>query len=312
MAFFHKTADSFKQGSTALPQRYYIDDLLFKQELKNIFYNSWFCVGRSTEINKSGEYKTFTIGNEDIGIVRPFFEKIGIMFNLIFKKNTDKYGYNFINKTRKQFIHNMTDPKLIKNLINDYEKNKLKVIEITKKYKICDDTFRKYYKMYKSYGLNYIKEKYNKNLKNEIKINKIFKELNLINNKHIPELYLKNSRKIRLELLAGLLDSDGSIIGTTSYEIIQKNKILSNHIIELCRSLGMFTTTKEVTKVCTNGANGGVSGQYQKMLISIPHPNYKIKIPVLLERKKHKGNNKMYPKIVLENNNTLTICKKNK
>jgi len=52
---FYKTADSFKQGSMTLPQRYYVEDLLLKEEIENIFYNSWLCIGRSNEINKSGE-----------------------------------------------------------------------------------------------------------------------------------------------------------------------------------------------------------------------------------------------------------------
>ena len=37
MASFYKTANSFKQGSMTLPQKYYVDDLILKQELEHIF-----------------------------------------------------------------------------------------------------------------------------------------------------------------------------------------------------------------------------------------------------------------------------------
>jgi len=34
---FYKTADSFKQGSRTLPQRYYIEDLLLEEEMEIFF-----------------------------------------------------------------------------------------------------------------------------------------------------------------------------------------------------------------------------------------------------------------------------------
>ena len=81
MASFYKTADSLKQGSTTLPQKYYIEDLLLKQEMENIFFNSWLCIGRSNEINKSGEFKIFTIGNESLFIIRNEDNKLNAFYN---------------------------------------------------------------------------------------------------------------------------------------------------------------------------------------------------------------------------------------
>ena len=43
------------------------------------------------------------------------------------------------------------------------------------------------------------------------KFKKALLDLNLINNKHIPNVYLKASREDRLQLLAGLLDTDGTL-----------------------------------------------------------------------------------------------------
>lgn len=57
-------------------------------------------------------------------------------------------------------------------------------------------------------------------------------------NKHIPFNYLVNSRRIRLELLAGLIDSDGHIGQDNCCELTQKNRQLTDDIRRLVQSLG--------------------------------------------------------------------------
>jgi superfamily II DNA or RNA helicase len=102
---------------------------------------------------------------------------------------------------------------------------------------------------------------------------------NLINNKHIPIDYKVNNRKIRLALLAGLIDSDGYHYKNV-YEIVQKNKQLADDIAYVARSLGFASFVKTVTKTCTNN---GKSGTYYLVTIygdGLEH------IPVLLPRKK--------------------------
>ena len=84
---------------------------------------------------------------------------------------------------------------------------------------------------------------------------------NLLQNKHIPHDYKCNSRKIQLELLAGLIDSDG-YYHNNCYEIVQKNETLLDDIVYLSRSLGFYALKKEVKKTCTNGKNGPVTGTY--------------------------------------------------
>ena len=64
------------------------------------------------------------------------------------------------------------------------------------------------------------------------------KDLKLINNKHIPDIYKFNSRENRLKLLAGLLDSDGHLVKGGIFEFIQKNEVLMDDVIYLARSLG--------------------------------------------------------------------------
>ena len=64
---------------------------------------------------------------------------------------------------------------------------------------------------------------------------------NLINNKHIPLNYLTGDRQQRLELLAGLLDTDGSYItknNTSMFDFTAKNKVLFDQTAQLCRGLG--------------------------------------------------------------------------
>lgn len=104
--------------------------------------------------------------------------------------------------------------------------------------KYLKETLPRYnmYLQYTGYKYDYrmigITKKSNK-LLNELK------KLNLLNNKHIPNIYKINSHEIRLQILAGLIDSDGHYIKKGSFEITQKNEILINDIIYLCRSLGL-------------------------------------------------------------------------
>jgi hypothetical protein len=107
-------------------------------------------------------------------------------------------------------------------------------------------------------------------------------ELNLIRNKHIPDIYKYNSRVIRLAILAGLIDSDG-YLGSNCYEITLVNKQLSDDILYLCRSLGFACYQHPTNKTCSNSANGPVTGLYYKCMISGSGLE---QIPVLLPRKK--------------------------
>jgi Hom_end-associated Hint/Homing endonuclease/Helicase conserved C-terminal domain len=75
------------------------------------------------------------------------------------------------------------------------------------------------------------------------------KEHNLINNKHIPDCFKINSRQVRLQVLAGLIDTDGYLTNNV-YEIIQKSKQLADDIVFLARSVGLSTRTVLVEKAC--------------------------------------------------------------
>ena len=106
---------------------------------------------------------------------------------------------------------------------------------------------------------------------------------NLIKNKHIPDDYLYNSREVRLQLLAGLLDTDGYLETETKscFEITQKRKDLAEQIYLLARSLGFqvkYTTShaflykKDCGEVHTSYISRGID-----------------KIPTRLKRKQAKS-----------------------
>jgi len=82
-------------------------------------------------------------------------------------------------------------------------------------------------------------------VRNDKSLQKKLRDINLLNNKHIPRNYLINSRRNRLELLAGLIDSDGYYDDEFHViEITQKLKLLAEQIKFLADSLGFRCSFK--------------------------------------------------------------------
>jgi len=104
------------------------------------------------------------------------------------------------------------------------------------------------------------------------------RDLSVINNKHVPMLYKCNSKEVRLKVLAGLLDSDGSL-HNNGYDFISKIEQLSNDVAFISRSLGLRALVSKCKKTCTNN---GVVGTYYRVSIS---GDCSI-IPVKIQRKK--------------------------
>lgn len=82
----------------------------------------------------------------------------------------------------------------------------------------------------------------------------------------------------RCELLAGLIDSDGSL-GNGSYDFINKNISISRTVLFLAQSIGLYAVMKKCNKQCTNN---GKWGEYYRVQIS---GNINI-IPCKVPRKK--------------------------
>ncbi len=104
------------------------------------------------------------------------------------------------------------------------------------------------------------------------------KSYDLIKNKHVPTCYLQNSRSVRLNLLAGLLDTDGHL-ENNGFDFINKNQQIANSVVFLARSLGLAAYIKPCEKICKNN---GKKGLYHRVNIS---GNTNI-IPMRIERKK--------------------------
>ena len=93
------------------------------------------------------------------------------------------------------------------------------------------------------------------------------KNLNLVCNKHIPDVYKLNSRQVQLQVLAGLIDSDGSAI-SGGWDFCQKNERLFDDVIFLARSLGFACYKQKCEKTCSNAPGGPKTGTYFRCTIS--------------------------------------------
>lgn len=95
--------------------------------------------------------------------------------------------------------------------------------------------------------------------------------------KFMPKMYLAASYRERLELLAGLLDTDGSL-GHNGFDYISKSSALAHSVVFLCRSLGFAAYCKP----CTKGYSDSFAGTYYRVSISGDCD----RIPSRVERKK--------------------------
>lgn len=136
------------------------------------------------------------------------------------------------------------------------------------------------------------------------------KKYNLLLNKHIPIEYIRNDRKTRLAVLAGLIDSDGCLAKDSKtkiskgYYIVQKRKQLAEDILLLCRSLGMYTTF--IPRIAKMKREDGTIYKCEVYVVAIFPKDY-TEIPVKIERKKCKMIN---PKNVLRSSIELEKLKK--
>lgn len=99
-------------------------------------------------------------------------------------------------------------------------------------------------------------------------------ELELIRNKHIPYIYKTASRTQRLEILAGLMDSDGHLSSGT-FDFVSKFDVLADDVVFLARSLGFAAYKNECQKSCQNNFTGtyfrvSISGDIGEIPCKLP------------------------------------------
>ena len=77
------------------------------------------------------------------------------------------------------------------------------------------------------------------------------KRFNVFENKHIPDVYLRASKEQRLDLLRGLMDSDGHINKNGNCEFYNTNLTLIKQTYELLMTLGIKArVTKRLPNIC--------------------------------------------------------------
>ena len=112
--------------------------------------------------------------------------------------------------------------------------------------------------------------------------------LGILGNKRIPQSYIMTTRQDRLELLAGLLDTDGSLL-CGGYDFIQKEKQIADAVVFLCRSLGLAAYVSNQLKGI---ASTGFEAFYWRVSISgdcsiIPCRDPKKRAPARMQKKNH-------------------------
>ena len=112
------------------------------------------------------------------------------------------------------------------------------------------------------------------NWQNKYNVKSDLIKLDLLQNKHIPDIYKYNSEEVRLQILAGLLDSDGYLCNN-AFTITTKFFQLAEDIKFLAQSLGFYVSIKDkkVRKYPNN--------KYYNLYISSNHN----KIPCKILRK---------------------------
>lgn len=182
------------------------------------------------------------------------------------------------NQNAISIIINESVDSEIKNYVLNYYNNNL---DSTHHITIKDDT------KFKRGEVNCILRHYqfSSNTKgpNKNKLLNIYKKYNLINNKHIPKELYYSSIDYRLKVLAGIIDTDGSLKKGSrsysfSYEISMSRKELINDISELARSCGFYTYCDH--RIMNNGYKKG-SNSYRVCIRGDLR-----RIPVLIARKK--------------------------
>jgi len=169
--------------------------------------------------------------------------------------------YKIVNKNGEKKVAKLDDDN---NIIKTYNSAKSAFLNNKSKGMRIQDAIKK---NYKTQGYRY---KYN--------FRDLLKKYDLIDNKHIPKEYMLNSKKIRLSLLAGLVDTDG-YVKNNYISIIQKSHILIKDIEELCNSLGFKTKIKKIKKGIKNI---NFEGTYWNISIS---GNNLQEIPIKVKRK---------------------------
>lgn len=196
-------------------------------------------------------------------------------------------------------VHSIDTPfsNKVWSLKTDEEQLKYKLPQINKeeiieKYRVLVKnlngvTFCRYYKIWEKDKINGLQNFVNEYKASISPILLEFHKLNLINNKHIPEIYFTAPLEVRKQLLAGLIDSDGGKDNPDSncwsFSQSLEHKRIIDDVERLAQSLGMF-----VRRTGRDGSNYSYKGKKSPKpsirLTITPYNNFDI--PLIYKRKR--------------------------
>lgn len=234
-------------GDHELPLLYINDLEIFN--FKNKFGITWL------ELNNDNNVSTYTRYFENNYDIEMFIKDLFLNKNVIKKNqvviisvreylklnnNIKKYFKLYKNEIQyeKNYENINIDPYILGYwLANKYDYNTI--------FDINNEDVMKYFDDKLSNDYDIIKEKDKVSIKRKSKTTNSyyaeFIKLDLINNKHIPNIYKINDKNIRLELLAGFIDSIGTYNKKTNYyQIIHTDEELIDDFIDIARSLGLI------------------------------------------------------------------------
>jgi len=175
------------------------------------------------------------------------------------------------------------DPEILQTWKNWASKNQAKIVLYP--YKISDKKKYQYNYTYHDYQI-YDHEIYRPDINYGIKsiynikhspLKEILSKYDLYLNKHIPDDFLYNDEKSRLELLAGIIDTDGHVYNNGKcIEITQSNtrKKFIEQVCYLAKSLGFYASinSKNLEKDGTTyiGFRVYISGNISKIPTKLP------------------------------------------
>ena len=250
------------------------ESTIYKSIRENIYINNWIYIQKKIKKEVLCCYNTNnTKKREDVSLIKSKqYAMKEHLKNHNIELNTAKKEWNKLSDAAKLKWKNGIDKK-------DICKNS--------KYFKCSPELTRIYKIYEKGGVEELKKYRKEKIENCNQLNYWFRKLNLINNKHIPELYLKGSVEERKKLLAGIIDSDGTCGGkyknNCCWYIVQKKKIIIDGIEILAKSLGMFTQRNQ--RRCRAKKQDGSYSEYIICYNIVITPYHNWDVPVLLKRK---------------------------
>lgn len=85
---FRKTVESFAEGATTLPQRYFVSPEVFAEERKAIFSAQWVLVGHESQIERAGDFFVQEVAGESLIMARDREDTIRGFYNVCRHRGT--------------------------------------------------------------------------------------------------------------------------------------------------------------------------------------------------------------------------------